>query len=177
MRRIFFFLLFLFTFLPLPAQAIASFTPVSGPVATVVTITGWNFTGASDVAFNATPCVSFIVVSDTQIKAAVPWGATTGPITVGLATTFPVEFTVTTPMPRLTSYSPSSGFVGTVVNVTGTGISTATDVTFNGVPASFYVVGPTQLRATVPAGATTGPIAVTTPMGTASTAPFKFTVR
>ena len=43
-----------------------------------------------------------------------------------------------------------------------------TAVTFNNVTATFTVNSVTQITATVPPGATTGPIAVTTPSGTAS---------
>ena len=46
----------------------------------------------------------------------------------------------------------------------------ATDVRFNGVSASFSVASDTRITATVPAGATTGPIAVTGPGGTATSA-------
>ena len=46
-----------------------------------MTITGYNFTGATGVAFNGTPA-TFTVVSDTQISTSVPSGATTGPISV-----------------------------------------------------------------------------------------------
>jgi hypothetical protein len=59
-----------------------SFTPVSGPVGTGVTITGTNFTGATAVKFNGVAATSFTVVSDTSITATVPGGATTGAIAV-----------------------------------------------------------------------------------------------
>jgi len=68
---------------PPPAPDLGTFTPTKGPVGTLVTIPGFGFTGATDVQFNgvsATP--GFTVVSDTQITATVPVGATTGPITV-----------------------------------------------------------------------------------------------
>ncbi len=59
--------------------AITSFTPPSGAVGTPVTITGTNFTGASDVQFNGTSvgAGNFTVDLDTQITATVPAGATT----------------------------------------------------------------------------------------------------
>jgi hypothetical protein len=48
-------------------------------------------------------------------------------------------------------------------------------VTFNGVGASFTVVSDAQIDTTVPEGATTGPISVTTPLGT-GTSTSNFTV-
>jgi hypothetical protein len=60
---------------------VKSFTPASGPVGTVVTITGTAFTGATKVQFNGVSA-TFTVNSDTKITATVPVGATTGKITV-----------------------------------------------------------------------------------------------
>jgi hypothetical protein len=75
--------------------------------------------------------------------------------------------------PTVTSVAPTIGQVGASVIVTGTGFTGATAVTFNGVAAAFAVNLDTQVTATVPAGASTGPIAVTTPAGTGmSAAPF-----
>ncbi|HET7236178.1 MAG TPA: S8 family serine peptidase [Actinomycetota bacterium] len=75
--------------------------------------------------------------------------------------------------PTVTSFSPTLGQVGTSVIITGTGLTGATAVTVNGVAAAFAVNLDTQVTATVPAGASTGPIAVTTPGGTGtSAAPF-----
>jgi len=42
----------------------------------------------------------------------------------------------------------------------------ATGVMFNGTPASFSVISPSEITATVPTGATTGAVQVTTPSGT-----------
>jgi len=42
----------------------------------------------------------------------------------------------------------------------------STKVTFNGKTATFKVVSNTEITATVPTGATTGPVKVTTPSGT-----------
>jgi len=60
-----------------------------------------------------------------------------------------------------------SGKVGSVIQMLGTDLTGATAVTFNGVPASsFKVVRGTLIKATLPAGATTGPVTVTTSNGT-----------
>ena len=80
--------------------SITDFAPLSGPVGTSVTIEGSGFTGATDVAFNGTSVEpeTFTVVSDTQILAMVPSGASTGPISVttpGGTATSSTDFTVT----------------------------------------------------------------------------------
>ncbi|HET9505096.1 MAG TPA: FG-GAP-like repeat-containing protein [Hymenobacter sp.] len=69
---------------------------------------------------------------------------------------------------------PSTGPVGTSVTITGTNLAGTTAVSFNGTPASSFVVNsPTSLTAVVAAGTTTGPVSVTTSYGTAaSTIPF-----
>src|SRR5438093_5601230 len=60
---------------------IFGFTPRSGPVGTVVTITGIRFSHAKAVKFGGTPSL-FTVDSDSQITATVPAGATTGAIKI-----------------------------------------------------------------------------------------------
>jgi hypothetical protein len=58
-----------------------------------------------------------------------------------------------------------------VVTITGTSFTGATAVRFGGVGAtSFAVNSATQITATVPVGAVTGKISVTTPAGTGSSA-------
>jgi hypothetical protein len=70
--------------------------------------------------------------------------------------------------PRITSFSPTSGGLGTAVTLTGVNLTGATSVRFNGTAAPFTVVGPGTIVAGVPRGATTGRIAVTTATGTAT---------
>jgi uncharacterized repeat protein (TIGR03803 family) len=59
----------------------------------------------------------------------------------------------------------SSGNVGQTGGVLGQGFTGTTDVSINGTPAKFTVVSDTYLRVTVPAGATSGFVTVTTPTG------------
>jgi hypothetical protein len=152
-------------------------------VGTAVSITGTNLLDASDsagaVTFNTTAAPSTSVVSATQITAFVPSGATTGKVKIdtdvsAAAVSSTADFTVAATCATITSFTPTSGPVGTVVTITGTGFTGATAVSFNNVAAtSFTVNSATQITATVPTGATTGKIRVTVGGGTvASTADF-----
>src|SRR6185436_18985763 len=115
---------------------------------------------------------SFRIDSATSITAVVPATATDGPIDVtnADATATSANFNVaSTTCPTITSFSPTSGPVGTSVVITGTNLTGATSVTFNNVAATTFTVNSaTQITATVPTTATTGPIRVTTPNGTGS---------
>ena len=71
--------------------------------------------------------------------------------------------------PNITSF-PASGAIGSSIIITGNNFSGANAVKFNGTSATFTVDSATQITAVVPAGATTGPISVTTPNGTATSA-------
>ena len=72
--------------------------------------------------------------------------------------------------PTITTFDPMSGPAGGSVTITGTNLAGATAVTFNGAAAVFTVLSGTQVRASVPDGATSGPIGVMTPLGTATSA-------
>ena len=78
--------------------------------------------------------------------------------------------------PLVSGLSPTSGSVGTVVTITGSGFSDTTAVTFNGTAAvSPTVNSDTQITATVPSLATTGPVCVTA-RGTTGCSASPFTV-
>jgi IPT/TIG domain len=79
--------------------------------------------------------------------------------------------------PTISSFSPASGPVGTSVTIHGHNFSgpNVTSVTFNGTSATFTIDNAQKITATVPSGATTGPIAVTSTDGTA-TSSTNFTV-
>ncbi|RAK70700.1 hypothetical protein DLM85_07705 [Hymenobacter edaphi] len=73
--------------------------------------------------------------------------------------------------PTITSFTPAGGAPGTSVVITGTNLTGATAVTFNGTAAPGFVVNSgTQITVTAPASGTTGQICVTTPGGTACSA-------
>ncbi|HTZ97647.1 MAG TPA: choice-of-anchor tandem repeat GloVer-containing protein [Terriglobales bacterium] len=145
---------------------IKTFAPTSGPVGTVVTINGESLTQTKGVGFGDYIPGKFTVNSDQQITATVPEGAMTGPVGVETAGGIAIfgKFTVT---PAVLSFTPMQGPVGTTVTINGTSFTGATKVTFGGVAASsFQVVSDIVIKAIVPNGAVTGPIAVTTSSGT-----------
>jgi len=75
---------------------ITSFAPESGPVGTSVTITGTGLKQTTKVTFDG-KSAAFTVISDTEVKADVPTGATTGKIAVttkGGSATSATSFTV-----------------------------------------------------------------------------------
>ncbi len=61
---------------------------------------------------------------------------------------------------------PTSGKVGAPVIILGNNLTGATSVSFNGTAATFTVASGSEIKTTVPAGATTGPVEVTTSKGT-----------
>ena len=147
----------------------------SGKVGDSVGILGQGFSSATGVQFGSGPG-TFTVVSDTYMVASPATGATTGQVTVlepsgNLVT--PQTYNV---IPAILSFSPPSGSVGTQVQIKGTSFTQASAVTFGGgAKAAFTVNSDTQITATVPTGAKTGKISVTTKGGKA-TSKTKFTV-
>lgn len=102
--------------------------------------------------------------------------STTSSSTTSTSTTS-TSTTTTTPSRGVTVslLNPSSGKVGTQVAITGTNFTGVTSVKFSGVQAQYTVNSSTQLRATVPSGATTGYVVVTTTGGSGTSAT-RFTV-
>ena len=125
-----------------------------------------NFTGC---AFNNKPISAFDWNQIDMVSSSGATWATTSTLGRDGA-----SFSVTT-APTIASFSPTSGSAGSKVTLTGTGFGGATAVSFDGTSAPFSVDSATQITATVPAGATSGAIAVTTPGGTA-TSTTSFTV-
>jgi flagellar hook capping protein FlgD/IPT/TIG domain-containing protein/alginate lyase len=158
------------SFVVLRPPTLAGFSPTTGPVGTRVTLTGAGFSGTTAVEFNST-AAQFTVLNDSVIEAQVPAAASSGPIRVsnpaGNVITAAI-FTVTLPppLPVITFFSPTSGVAGTVVDIHGRNLAAATATAFNGTAAAFSVQSDTLVRATVPPGAGTGRITVTTPLGT-----------
>ncbi len=142
---------------------IAGFTPLRGAPGTSVVLTGTGFSGATAVLFNGHPAASFRVDSDAQITAVAPAGLGSGP----LAVTTPAGSAYSTAnfaILGISSFAPPQSGYRNGVTLTGAGFTGATDVRFNGASAPVFTVNSdTSVWASVPIGATTGPLVVVTP--------------
>lgn len=145
------------------APVITSISPASGSAGTSVTITGYNFTGATAVSFGGIPAASFSVSSSTTIVAVTAEGAS-GMVMV----TTPVSsdsyngFSFSTPV--ITEFSPASAPAGATVTITGLNFSSTPSnnlVYFGSVKAIVTAATANTLTVTVPQGATNEPITVT----------------
>ncbi|MGI4823100.1 MAG: beta strand repeat-containing protein [Janthinobacterium lividum] len=164
------------------SPTLTSFSPGSGAAGSSFAAAGTNLNGATAVTFTssggaATNAPAGFVASANSITGiVVPAGLALGTYTVTVTTpngtSNGLPFTVTAPAPTVTTITPDNGAVGTSVVITGTNFGGTTGVTFNGTTAPGFTVnaGGTQLTVNVPTGATSGPIAVTTPGGTATSA-------
>jgi len=142
----------------------------SAKVGGSVSLLGQGFTTATAVNFGAT-AATFTVKSDTFLVAKPAAGSTTAQITVKEPSGNLLTFQKFKIVPSITGFTPTSGPVGTQVTITGMSLSQATSVKFGGVKATTFTVNSnTQVTATVPSGAVTGKISITTPGGTASSA-------
>ncbi|GAB2769384.1 hypothetical protein GCM10027072_80230 [Streptomyces bullii] len=156
--------------------ALTALAPAAGPATggTTVTLTGNDLLGATAVRFDGIAATSYTVDSATQITAVSPAhaaGAAAVTVTTPGGTSNPLNYSYLS-APTLSSLSPAQGptHAGTLITLTGSNLTTTTDVRFGSTPASFTVVSPTQITAVAPAGAA-GPVAVTatTPAGTSNT--------
>ncbi len=150
------------------APAFVNLVTRQGSAGQTVGILGSGLTGTSSVKFGS-GSASFNVVSDSYMTASVPDDGSTGFVTVttpsGTLTSSRKFFVV----PVISNVSPTSGPVGTQVTITGSGFTGTTVVKFGGVKAtSFTVNSGTTITATVPVGAKTGKVSITTAGGTAS---------
>ena len=69
---------------PVITPSVSGFTPNQGPEAggTVVTITGYNFSGVDSVLFGSTPATVFTLISNTEIRVTAPAGVGSVPLTL-----------------------------------------------------------------------------------------------
>ena len=136
-----------------------------------------NLGGASNwgVLFRVTPTGTFTVLHDfewnsgaspqvtlLQHTSGVLYGDTAVGGTAGDGTFYSFDLGLA----PFVTFLPAAARVGGMVEVLGQDFTGTTGVSFNGAAATFTVVSDTYLTATIPNGATSGFITVTTPSGT-----------
>jgi hypothetical protein len=88
----------------------------------------------------------------------------------GNGAVFSLDFGLPPPQPVVTALYPATAAVGKEVMLWGKYLLGASSVTFNGVPAiTIHRTSAQSVTATVPAGATTGPVTITTQNGSFTT--------
>jgi len=102
-------------------------------------------------------------------------GGSSGFCSTGAGTGCGTVFSMSVGLGPFVKTLPTSGKIGTVVTILGTGLSGTTSVTFHGTASPFTVNSTgTAISTTVPTGATTGTVQVVTPSGTlSSNLPFR----
>jgi uncharacterized repeat protein (TIGR03803 family) len=167
--------------------------PVAGLVqATDGNVYGVNSTGGSNSSCNGAPCGTIFEITPTgtyevlynfdgttgadpvvtpfQHTNGIIYGDTsaggTGSGRLCATGTCGVFYSVNASLRAFVSLLPYSGKVGKTIEFLGQGFTGTTGVSFNGTSATFSVKSATYLTATVPNGATTGFVTVTTPGGT-----------
>ena len=132
---------------------IVTFTPSLGPIGTILTVNGTDFTTTYNVSINGTAATIQSHILNELVCTVQP-GTNTGLLFVrtdnGNYTAVSV-FTVTT-----ISFVPTFGPVGTHVAFTGMDFRSTTSCAFNGVNATIIVANTTRLIVAVKAGTTTG---------------------
>ena len=101
-------------------------------------------------------------------------GVSTNPVLNG--TIWSLDAGLPLPSAGITAFRPACGEIGTRVIVEGSHLVGTSAVSMNGVDATFKVLSVNYLSLTVPAGATSGPIAITNAGGTTVSAK-SFTLR
>ncbi len=155
-------------FTRLAQVTVADFQPRSGPVGTLVRLTGAGFsmTPADNlVTLQGTRC-EVTAVSATELTARVPMAAQSGLFEVNVANNGSARavaaFIVTRP-PTIVGFSPARLTVTQDVTVNGTGFGTTpslVEVSVNGRPLQLLTLSDTQLTAKVPVGVASGRITV-----------------
>ena len=133
-----------------------------------------KYTAHIDVGTNTVVTLSSLMVGQTYYFAVTAYNSARIEGLPSNQASFVVPNTTSSLLaPQLAAVSPSSGMPGTPVFIYGANFTTATSVKFAGVTAPFTVSSDGFLIATVPAGAASGPLAVTTAHGVIS---FQFVV-
>jgi hypothetical protein len=154
-----------------------SFAPLKANAGSTITIRGYSFTTTTAVNFNGLPAPSFSIISDTVITAVIPANLDGNVSITNAAGTGSLNENY--PVPQITVFIPASGAAGDVITIKGQNFNPASNqniVYFGSVKASVNAGTDSTLLVTVPKGAISERISLTTHHLTAYSAkPFTIT--
>jgi hypothetical protein len=158
-------------------QTITTVSPQYGPVGggNIVTITGTNLLGATEVKFGSNASPNIVSITNTVITAVAPAGSGTVAVSVKIGDTSVAKQDAYTYLtaPSVTAITPSIGAIagGTTVTITGTnlkaiskvefGVNPGTSVVINAAGTSLTVVTPARIAVGLVNVTLTGPGGVT----------------
>jgi len=152
--------------------AVFGFSPLGGKVGDEVTVTGARLDSPTEVTIGGV-VASVVSSSFGSLHATVPVGAVTGPITVtnsfGTGTSSSDFFVGE--LPEVVSFSPDSGKAGVEVVIQGNHLASTQRVAFGGTGSAQIVsITDNEIHTIVDSLGSSGPIRVTTLVGSASSA-------
>ena len=149
---------------------VTGLSPVLGGIGSSVVVTGSHFgpsQGTSSVSFNGVNAATVSSWTDSQIIAAVPAGASTGPVAVTVnsiqSLANPIYQVIN---PIITSILPPAAQVGDLITINGSGFGAnpvvTSSISLNGVVDPYVNTwSDTSITLAVPTSATSGPVIVT----------------
>ena len=139
---------------------VIAMSPVDGSI-----VRQFQFDGTN----GATPLASVVQGADGKIYGTAIAGGAVGNGKVASGTVWNLDAGLPAPKPAVPAFIPVTGTAGAKVMIRGDHFVGTTKVNFNGVSAAFQVLNVHFIEATVPAGATSGPISVTNAGGKTTT--------
>jgi predicted transcriptional regulator len=145
--------------------AITGMNPLTGTAGTMITITGTSFSDVTEVRFNNVPGTNLLLVNAGEIRANLPVSGSVQTLSIispcGTATLPVIQ-------PSVTSFTPASGPIGTVVSITGNQLDQVNSIIIGGTQAAILSKSTGTATAVVMPGATTGAVTVSTGAGSGS---------
>jgi IPT/TIG domain len=147
-----------------PLLSIGSFSPMMAVSGAQISIFGSGFLDVDTVLFGGLAAF-FSIIGDGQLLATVPAGQNGQMVNItvkkgGMQAVSLGKFTYGTAGLSVSSISPAAGAVGTLVSIGGNDLGSVRSVRFAGTAASFTILSPNLIRATVPFGAMDGFVTV-----------------
>ncbi|PHV10857.1 IPT/TIG domain-containing protein [Chitinimonas sp. BJB300] len=166
----------------LGAPIVTKIDPLTAKVGHIVTISGSNLDTVKDVLLNG-QAVTVLKKNADSLVFQITDKDRSGTLSLSYGTNS--IFTIATPLtvdiaPTVTSFNPTAGFVGSIVDIEGNNLDEIAEVAFSPVGSATTVkptaISATRLTVTVPVGATTGVVELTHANGQKHKTSVNFTI-